>query len=146
MTPICIDCCCAMRCEKNGQLVNDVEAGGFPSTYWHCDVWECPICHKQIATGLSEYFEIQEENVPESVRGQSITFAHNPSQKHEFADQFADGLIRVDCFEGVQLNPEKANKPGESVRCPKCGHLWRVPLAKNLEAAIYKATGEEVPL
>ena len=100
MTPICIECTCEMRCEKSGQLVNDVRAANFPSTYWRGDVWECPICHHQIAVGFGA--EIAEESVPEQMRSQSITFANHPLQKFTYANQFSSAPIRVDCYEGVQ--------------------------------------------
>ena len=99
MRPICIKCTCEMKLERNDQLVNDIEAGGYPSTYWRCDIWECPVCHHQIASDFGS--ELAEHSLIDAYRDTSITFAHSPSQKIEYADQFADAPIRVDCWKGV---------------------------------------------
>jgi len=54
MRPICMKCKIVMRCKKNEIVVKDPEAGGFPSTYWIGDLWECPTCGAEIATGFGK--------------------------------------------------------------------------------------------
>lgn len=41
-----------MKVLKNDFLVADREASGFPATYWYGDLYECPVCSTQIATGF----------------------------------------------------------------------------------------------
>lgn len=53
-TPICVKCRVEMRCVKNNRLVCDPEAGGFPSTFWLGDEYECPGCGVQIVTGFGK--------------------------------------------------------------------------------------------
>lgn len=55
-TPVCVKCCLFMRCRKNGFLVRDPEAGGFSSTYWSGDLWQCPECDYKVVTGFGEQF------------------------------------------------------------------------------------------
>jgi len=52
LTPICVKCRLEMRCVKNNRVVRDPEAGGFPSTYWLGDEYECPECEARIVTGF----------------------------------------------------------------------------------------------
>jgi len=52
LTPICVPCRLEMRCVKNNRVVRDPEAGGFPSTYWLGDEYECPDCGARIVTGF----------------------------------------------------------------------------------------------
>ena len=51
--PICCKCRIVMRCEKNHFIVRDLEAEGFPSTYWVADKWKCPVCGHEIVTGFA---------------------------------------------------------------------------------------------
>ena len=82
-----MECHCEMECVKNQQFVNDVEAGGFPSTYHASDIYGCPVCDKRIATGFSRegYVPGPDGEAPPN----SITYAHHPEQLTEFAEQFA---------------------------------------------------------
>ena len=50
--PICVKCQVEMRCEKNGQLVNDVRVGQLPPTFWASDLFACPCCGIVIAMGF----------------------------------------------------------------------------------------------
>jgi hypothetical protein len=52
LTPICAKCRVAMRRMQNDRPVRDPEAGGFPSTYWFGDEWECPGCGARIVIGF----------------------------------------------------------------------------------------------
>ena len=54
LTPICVKCRLEMRCVKNNRLVRDPEVGGFPSTYWLGDEYECPDCRSRIVTGFGK--------------------------------------------------------------------------------------------
>ena len=54
LTPICVPCRLEMRCVKNCRLVCDPEVGGFPSTYWLGDEYECPECGARIVTGFGK--------------------------------------------------------------------------------------------
>jgi hypothetical protein len=74
-----------MRCEKNDQFVNDVKSDVFPSTFWSSDLWRCPVCGNIIATGFGRG-QIAKRVTP----GESLTFAHDPSQLTTFADQFEE--------------------------------------------------------
>ena len=55
-TPICVKCRLEMRCVKNRRLVRDPETGGFPSTFWMGDEYECPECKARIVTGFGKSF------------------------------------------------------------------------------------------
>jgi hypothetical protein len=59
MAPICIGCETEMRCEQNGAEVRLSER-------WilACDVFRCPTCGAQIATGFARD--------PEQYRGQDV--------------------------------------------------------------------------
>lgn len=50
--PICIKCKREMIVIENDFLVKDKAVGDFPSTYWNCDLYECPECKIQIVTGF----------------------------------------------------------------------------------------------
>lgn len=91
--PICVKCQVEMRCEKNGQLVNDVRAGQcLPSTYWASDLFACPCCGIEIATGFQNKGTswLEQRRLGGDVDS-SITFASGPGQLEEFADQFEKG-------------------------------------------------------
>jgi hypothetical protein len=73
IAPVCVKCGREMRCEKNGQLVNDPAVDGFPATYWAGDKFRCPECGCEIVTGFSKNGHSAEDmtamgrNVAESV-------------------------------------------------------------------------------
>lgn len=52
LCPICVPCRLEMRCVKNRRLVADPEVGGWPSTYWFGDEYQCPECGHRIVTGF----------------------------------------------------------------------------------------------
>lgn len=52
MRPICVKCKREMVPVKNEVPVKDEARGGFSSTYWWGDLYECPCCKAQIITGF----------------------------------------------------------------------------------------------
>jgi hypothetical protein len=43
-----------MKPKKNSFMVKDMAAGGFPSTVWSGDLFECPDCGARIVTGFGK--------------------------------------------------------------------------------------------
>jgi len=89
--PICVSCRVEYRCQQNDFLVNDIEAGVFPRTYWLGDKFQCPVCNSEIVVGFGR--EISEESLKRFGEidfdpSASLTFAHEPRQITQFADQF----------------------------------------------------------
>lgn len=62
---ICPKCRVAYRCKQNEVPVKDPEAGGFESTYWLGDLYECPDCGAQVIKGFGGGVVKSEE--PDSV-------------------------------------------------------------------------------
>jgi hypothetical protein len=54
MRPICARCRREMLPVKNEFMVKDKPEGGFPSTYWYGDLYECPECKAQVVTGFGK--------------------------------------------------------------------------------------------
>lgn len=86
--PICVKCRVVYLCVENDCLVNDVEASGFPSTYWFGDRYECPVCGSGIVVGFGREMSIQRINEIGFRAGGSMTFARETEQLEKFADQF----------------------------------------------------------
>ena len=74
-TPICVKCQVEMRCKLNGQLVNDLDVGNFPATYWLGDLIECPCCANQVVVGFGHQLRSVVEHPNDS-----IAFAKDASQ------------------------------------------------------------------
>lgn len=51
--PVCPECECEMRPEKNGVGVLDM-AGFGPCEIWDADLWKCPKCDKQVIGGFGD--------------------------------------------------------------------------------------------
>ena len=75
--PICVKCRLEMRCKKNNRLVADPEAGGFPSSYWLGDEWECPECGSRIVTGFGKPMDTH----PGSDYGEAVVFDYERPRK-----------------------------------------------------------------
>ena len=89
--PICVECQVEMRCKENDKLVNDVTSGCFPSTCWLGDMFECPVCFSEIVLGFGAEIGVEQLDHLRSVgliHKPSMTFAREPRQLQEYADQF----------------------------------------------------------
>lgn len=75
--PICVRCRVEFRCEKNGVVVNDPEANGFPASYWKADRYGCPCCGALIIVGFSRE-SIPDEWVHPGMKAESLEFRRNP--------------------------------------------------------------------
>jgi len=49
--PVCINCETEYQCKKNSITVLDLQKGKTRAT-WQADLWECPKCLTQLATGF----------------------------------------------------------------------------------------------
>jgi hypothetical protein len=72
-----------MRCEENGVLIRDPEAGGFPSTYWVADLWRCPVCGHEINQGRSKELTEEQARRHGYSADQALEFRYNTSQEEE---------------------------------------------------------------
>ena len=104
LTPICVPCRLEMRCVKNNRVVRDPEAGGFPSTYWLGDEYECPDCGARIVTGFGAAMSL----VVDAERASALEFEYERKRK---------------CcpYVGGQTTPSTENGPAETfVWCEVC--------------------------
>jgi len=67
--PVCVKCNTEFLPEKNGVVVVDTASFGDYKA-WAADMYECPICHAQIAVGFpfNAYFQHYEEGFAEHVK------------------------------------------------------------------------------
>jgi len=52
MNPICMKCNREMQCKENEISVKDAAVGNMPSTVWYGDLFACPDCGAEVATGF----------------------------------------------------------------------------------------------
>ena len=55
MRPMCVRCNIEFRVEKVGVYVKELSTSLGFYKLWAADLWECPICHHQIANGYSKH-------------------------------------------------------------------------------------------
>ena len=89
LTPICVKCQLEMRCAKNNRVVADPEAGGFPSTYWLGDEYECPDCGCRIVTGFGKSFSTH----PSAVWGPVLNFEYEREGSLEAIERAQDAAV-----------------------------------------------------
>jgi len=49
--PVCLNCATEFFCKKNSITVIDLQGGQAMAT-WQADLWQCPDCGTQLATGF----------------------------------------------------------------------------------------------
>ena len=54
LTPICVPCKQAMRCEKNSFLVKDAKSEGITGSVWSGDKFKCPDCGTEVVVGFGK--------------------------------------------------------------------------------------------
>jgi len=90
LTPICVKCRLEMRCVKNNRLVRDPDTGGFRSTFWMGDEYECPECKARIVTGFGKPFPAEhdptEMRARERVYGAALQFDYERPREEEAHD------------------------------------------------------------
>ncbi len=105
LTPICAKCRVAMRCVKNDRPVRDPEAGGFPSTYWLGDEWECAGCGARIVTGFGT--PIEAERASGDLVAEALEFRYELSPSgHQGVEVLGPGSVAfsgADMLRGLHL-------------------------------------------
>jgi hypothetical protein len=57
---------------NNGVCIDTAIAlGGKPYKIWNCDIWKCPICRKEVASGFGQnpFAEHYEDDFQEKLKG-----------------------------------------------------------------------------
>jgi len=95
-----------MRVTENEKSVHDRESGGFPSTYWSGDEYECPGCGCRIVTGFGIGTS---EPIPRR--------HESPASATEGSMEFSEPAVRSDADNGVDEIERLRNGLREIVSC-----------------------------